>query len=163
MNKFSTLALAVLALAAAPAMAATNPVTSTFNVTLNVQKACSVSATDIAFGTHDFTETGPLNANSTITVKCTKGTTYTVALNKGTNGASETARVMKGATSTDTVAYTIANDTNGGTNFGTTAGTKAGTGDGTSQTITAYGQVLTSALNVKPDAYSDVVTVSVSY
>ncbi len=163
MKKLSLLAVAVLAFAAAPTMAATNPATANFNVTLTVQKACTVGATDIAFGTHDFTEAGPLNANSTITVKCTKGTAYTVALNKGTNGASETARVMKGATTTDTVAYTIANNSSGGTNWGTTAGTVGGTGNGANQTLTAYGQVLTSALNVTPDSYSDVVTVSVSY
>lgn len=163
MNKLSTLALAAFALAAAPAMAATNPATASFNVTLNVQKACTVSATDMAFGTADFSQAGPVNANSTITVKCTKGTAYTVALSQGANGASETARKMKGATTTDTVAYTIANDTNGGTNFGTTAGTKGGTGTGANQTITAYGQVLTNALNVTPDTYSDVVQVSVSY
>ena len=162
MNKISLLAVALLASAAVPAMAASNPATANFNVTLTVNKACSVSATDMAFGTHDFSETGPLNANSTITVKCTKGTAYTVALNKGTNGADETHRVMKGA-SNDTVAYSIANDSNGGTNFGTAAGTKGGTGNGANQTITAYGQVLTSALNVTAENYSDVVAVSVTY
>ena len=162
MNKLSLLAVAALAFATAPVMAAT--ATSNFNVTLTVKSACSVSATDMAFGSHDFTEAGPLNANSTITVKCTKGTANNIALNKGTNGASETARVMKGATTTDTVAYKISSDTNGGNNWGTTTGSVTGTaGTGSAQTYTAYGQVLTSALNVTPDSYSDVVAVTVTY
>lgn len=161
MKKLSLLALAVLACAAAPAMAATT--TGTFNVTLTVQKACTVNTNDIAFGSHDFVEAGPVNVSSTINVKCTKGTGYTVALNKGVNGSSETARLMKDAVSGDTVPYSIANDSFGGINFGTTAGTKSGTGNGASQVITTYGQVLTSNLNVTPGNYSDVVTVSVTY
>lgn len=164
MNKLSLLAVALLASAAVPAMAATSPATANFNVTLTVQKACTVTASDMVFGTHDFTEAANIDNTSTISVKCTKGTSYSVALNKGTNGASETARVMKGATTADTVAYALYNDSGRTVNWGTTAGALTGqTGTGSAQSLTVYGRVAPAALNVTPDNYSDVVAVSVTY
>ena len=163
MNKLSLLAVALLASAAVPAMAASNPATANFNVTLTVQKACTVTASDMVFGTHDFTEATNIDNTSTISVKCTKGTSYGVALSKG-NGASETARVMKGATTADTVAYALYNDSGRTVNWGTAAGALTGqTGTGSAQSLTVYGRVAPAALNVTPDNYSDIVAVSVTY
>ncbi|PNS09557.1 Csu type fimbrial protein [Solilutibacter silvestris] len=166
MNKLSLLAVAVLAIASVPSMAATNPATGTFNVTLTVQKACNVSATDMVFGTHDFTEVPNIDNTSTITVKCTKNTAYTVALGAGTTtGNTDTARKMAGLTggNTDTVTYALYNDSGRTANWGTAAGTVAGTGNNGNQLLTVYGRVLPGALNVTPDNYKDVVTVSVAY
>lgn len=164
MNKLSLLAVAALAFAAAPVMAAT--ATSNFNVTLTVQKACTVSASNLAFGTHDFTESANIDNTSTLSVKCTNKTPYTVGLNAGTTtGNTDTARKMAGLTggNTDTVAYTLYNDSGRTTNWGATTGAMTGTGNGTTQSLTVYGRVAPSALNVAADNYQDVVTATVTY
>ena len=72
------------AVAASHATAAT--ATATFQVTANVQTQCTVSAVDLGFGTVD-----PLGANvdqsTTVTVRCTKNTPYTVGLRQNTSNA----------------------------------------------------------------------------
>ena len=90
-----TLGLALVsALVAAPAMAET--ATSTFKVTITIQKACTVNAgaaSDISLGTVAATETD-LDGNNTITVNCSKTTPYYIGLapsNAATDGAGEMA------------------------------------------------------------------------
>jgi spore coat protein U-like protein len=143
--------------------------TATFEVNLTVVKTCSVTANALSFGSADSGSTADLTGSSTINVKCSKGTPYTVAL-QSTNktGDISGAGLMKGQASgnNDTVAYQL---TRGGGNVGATVW---GTGtnswapsntDGTAQTVTVYGRVTGAALNVQPDTYKDTVTVSVEY
>jgi spore coat protein U-like protein len=77
-------ALAVVA-AAAPAAA---QVTDTFQVTANVARNCTIVATDVAVGAYDpvvANDTAPATATGTVTVRCTRGTAYSVALDNGAN------------------------------------------------------------------------------
>ena len=67
---FAALLLAV----AHPVQAATT--TTTFNVTATVLNSCSVTATDLAFGTYDPASVTDKQGASTITVTCTLGTAY---------------------------------------------------------------------------------------
>jgi len=159
--------------------------TTTFNVTANVPSLCKVSATNLAFGTYT-PGSGAATGNSVISVNCTNGTAFTVALNAGSStGASFTNRNMTGTGSPDSAGitagtldllnyqlYTTATVGSGGTVWGDgSKGTSivkgTGTGMGTPQAIaeTVYGQIPDSGANLTaaPGAYSDTVTVTVSY
>lgn len=150
----------LLCLPAIEAWAAT--ATSTFQVQINIQAACTVSgATDMNFG-----NVGVLAANidttSTITVQCTASTPYTIGLNAGLNGGSVTTRQMSGAGGL--VNYTLSRDGARTQNWGETIGTDtiAGTGNGASQAYTVYGRVPPQT-TPSPALYSDTITVTVTY
>ncbi|QYR52483.1 Csu type fimbrial protein [Lysobacter soyae] len=163
----TVLAIALASVVSAPAMADTKQ--ASFDVKINVKKACSISvvAPDMNFASHDFNETGPFDATNDISVKCTKGTTYNVGLNAGTTtGGTEAARLMAGTgANVDKVAYGLYSNAGRTTNWGGTIATGAvgGTGNNNVQTLTVYGRVLSSALNVTPDDYKDTITATITY
>lgn len=135
--------------------------TTTFAVTATVQATCTVTATNLAFGTY----TGVVDdASSTVSVTCTDTTPYNVGLNAGTaTGATVTTRKMTGP-STSLLSYGLYQDSAYTKNWGQTVGTDtvAGTGTGAAQDLTVYGQV-PAGQYVTPGAYSDTITVTVSY
>lgn len=170
--KKTLLASAFLALAglASTAMAATNPAQTTFQVQLKINKACSVSATNLNFGTQDSTAVSFAQSTAgSVTVTCSKKTAYIVGL-APSNGNTVGAGSMAGQTSgnTDTVAYQLYSNAALSTVWGNT-GTLlspgngvSGIGTGSAQTpLSVYAQVL--AANVTPDNYLDTVTVNVTY
>lgn len=135
--------------------------TTSFNVSVTVVAACSISATNLNFGTY----TGVRKTStSTISVTCTNTTTYNVGLNAGTaTGATVTTRKM-----TDpggyTLSYGLYQNTGHSTNWGNTVGTdtKAGTGTGALQPLTVYGQL--PAATVPPVGnYIDTITATITY
>lgn len=161
MNTKNTLALVLAALGFAGAAQA--QVTSTMPVQITIQNACNVST--VAPTTLDFGTQGPLVANvdqtATITVTCTTGANYNVALNGGGGGAINTRRMINGS---DTVAYQLYRDAGRTLVWGMTVGTDtlAGTGNGLAQSLPVYGRV--PAQTTPPAAvYNDSVTVTVSY
>jgi spore coat protein U-like protein len=85
-----SLALACAAFAGT-AVAAPSPVTANFQVTANVAASCTVSATNIAFGAYDPADvnaTTPRDANGSVSVRCTRGTSTALAtLSQGANPA----------------------------------------------------------------------------
>jgi spore coat protein U-like protein len=160
----------LLALAGATQAAPPNPATTTIAVSATVTKNCSVGATAVAFGAY-YPGTGNMAANSTVTVKCTKGTVFTVALDKGTTtGGALTQRLMTDGAAGDTLQYNLYKDAAFSTIWGDgTSGTSTngatGNGMGNPFTYTAYGQLLDSGTNLNAPAatYNDTVTVSVAY
>ncbi|HUL48181.1 MAG TPA: spore coat U domain-containing protein [Steroidobacteraceae bacterium] len=160
----------LLALAGAAQAAPPNPATSSIAVSASVTKNCSVGATAAAFGQY-YPGTGNLSTTSTVTVKCTKGTTFTVALDKGTTtGGTIAQRLMTDGGAGDTLQYNLYKDAAWTTVWGDgTAGsqtnTGAGSGMGTGLTFTAYGLITDAGanLNAPPATYNDTVTVSVAY
>ncbi|WP_404712934.1 spore coat U domain-containing protein [Sphingomonas sp. MMS24-J13] len=161
MTKFAPLVAATMAgaLVAVPAVATT--VTSSFNVTANVQATCSVSATNMAFGAYTGVQ---LVSTSSLSITCTNTTGYAVGLDAGTaTGATVTSRKMTGPAAA-TLGYGLYRDGGHTSNWGQTAGTDtvAGTGSGTAQSLTVYG--LVPAGQTPPaGSYSDTITVTVSY
>jgi len=137
--------------------------TGNMNVKITIEAACKVqSAADLNFGTQGVLD-ADVDQTSEIGVQCTNGTPYSVALNKG-NGAGATiaARRMTGPGSA-TLDYTIYLDEDRLQLWGDTTNTTVdGTGDGTEQTLTAYGRVPAQSTPA-PGAYSDIVTVTVTY
>src|SRR5437764_5859096 len=75
-------AIAAIALVAVASVANATTTSSSFQVAASVNAQCSVTANDLAFGAVD-----PLGANvdqtTTLSVKCTKNSPYTVGLNAG--------------------------------------------------------------------------------
>lgn len=173
MNAFAMLrtarraALAAGFAAAAMSHAIAATATATFQVTANVQTQCTVSAVDLGFGTVD-----PLGANvdqsTTVTVRCTKNTPYTVGLNAGTTaGATLAQRLM--ANGADTMNYNLYTDAARTTVWGNSAAAPtwvAGTGAGlgSPQVLTVYGRVPSGQTNLAVGNYSEpTITVTVTY
>ena len=144
--------------------------TTTFAVTETVQATCSATATTLAFSAYT-PGAGAKANNSTISVKCTKSSPYTVSLNAGTTtGDAFTQRLM--ASGTNTLQYNLYTTAAFGTVFGdgtgstANSGTLTGAGLATANTTTVYGQLPDSTANqaaVPSTAYADTITVTVAY
>jgi spore coat protein U-like protein len=166
MHKILTATLAAAVMAGGVAHSATT--TTTFAVTATVQSTCSATATALAFGAYT-PGAGAVTNNSTISVKCTKNTPYTVTLNAGaTTGDAFAQRLM--ASGTNTLQYNLYTTAGFATVFGDgtgTTGTSAGTGAGvaTANAITVYGQLPDNATNQAaiPGSYTDTIQVTVTY
>lgn len=160
MIKVLTIA-AIGSLVPAAAMAAT--ATTTFQVTATVNKACSVSATDMTFGV--YTGAANVDQTSSLSVTCTLLTPYTIALDAGAHASGVFAnRAMNNGT--DNLNYQLYTTTlrnaiwGDGTN---STSTVAGTGLGIAQTVTVYGRI-PSGQNVSTGSYVDnPVNVTLTY
>ncbi len=154
--------IAALALLAGRAEAVT--ATSSFTVQLTIAAQCTiVSTSTLNFGTN-----GVINANieqsATLNVQCTNTTPYNIGLDGGANGGTTTTRLMKGGPTNETIQYKLFSNSGRTTNWGNTVGTDtvASTGNGASQPFTIYGRVPPQTTPT-PGAYSDTVTVTVTY
>ncbi|MDP1792058.1 MAG: spore coat U domain-containing protein [Methylibium sp.] len=105
----------------------------------------------------------PIDASSTLTVRCTNTTPYSVALDAGLHaggGAVFGSRSMSNCA--QTIGYQLYLDSGRATVWGNgTAGSSpvAGTGTGSNQSLTIYGR-LPSLTGAVPGNYSDTVTIS---
>jgi spore coat protein U-like protein len=169
LRKTFALTLALGAVAAGVAQSATT--TTTFAVTATVNSTCSATATALPFGAYT-PGAGGLTANSTISVKCTKNSPYTIALNAGTGAgaAFATGRFMTVTAGSNTLQYNLYTAASFGTVWGDGSGATAtvagtGAGVGTANTATVYGRLLDNATNqlAVPGSYSDTITVTVTY
>ena len=141
------------------AQAATS--TSTIAVSATVPALCSVTASALAFGSYTASVT---DATASVSVTCTNGTTYTIALDAGTGaGATTSARLMSGPAGA-TLAYNLYRDAARSLPWGNTIGTdvQSGTGNGTAQALTVYGRI-PAAQYPTAGTYTDTVTVTVTY
>jgi spore coat protein U-like protein len=166
MRKIITATLAVATLASGGTASAATA-TTTFGVSATVLKTCSVAAINLGFGNYT-PGAGAATGNSTVSVKCTKGTTFTVALNGGTTaGGTIGQRLMTNGA--DTLQYNLWTTGTFTTIFGdgTTGVTQAGTGTGlaTAVALTVFGNLPDSVANqgVSTGAYADTVGVTVTY
>ena len=99
----SLIAAAIACAAFAPAHAADN---MDLDVTITIDKSCDVTSTgDVAFG-NALASAGTVDAvGGLVTVQCTIGVPYDVALNAGNNGGSDVgARQMLHTNGTDAIA-----------------------------------------------------------
>jgi spore coat protein U-like protein len=142
--------------------------TTTFAVTETVQATCSATATTLAFSAYT-PGAGAKANNSTISVKCTKNTPYTISLNGGSTAGGTIAQRLL-ASGANTLQYNLFTTAAFGQIFGDGSGTSktvTGTGAGvaTANAITVFGQLPDSAANQAAVAgsYSDTITVTVTY
>jgi spore coat protein U-like protein len=166
MRKIHAMMLIQGAMVAGAAHAATTA--TNFTVTSTLLATCSATATTLAFGTYT-PGTGALTGNGTVTVKCTKNSPYTVALNRGTTAGGTVAQRLM-ASGANTLQYNLFTSAAFTTVFGDGTGTsktEAGTGAGiaTATAFTVFGQLPDNAINqtAVPGSYSDTITVTISY
>ena len=111
---------------------------------------------------------GNVDQTTTLSVKCTKNSPYTVGLNAGvTTGSTIAARPM--ANGADTMAYQLYTDSARTTVWGNSATAPTwvsgtGAGLGTAQVLTVYGRVATGQTNLAVGSYAETtMTVTVTY
>lgn len=158
-------ALAFASLASITQAEATT-VTTTFNVTANVQVSCQISATDLAFGTYIKAGGTALTGQSNLLVNCTNGAAWDISLNKGLHGASVTARKMENNTLTGAfMNYQLFSDPAHTSIWGETAGTDTveGTGTGVIQDVGVYGSIPANQTTVQAGGYSDTITATLTF
>lgn len=160
----SKLLCSLLLLSASTAHAA--DATGSLSVTATVTGACIVATLPVAFGLYDPTAVTDDTAAGTVTVTCTLGTPYTVALDAGANesaaGDITTRRML--ANTSDYLSYQLYKEVGRTSVWGDT-GTDRVTGQsglGLPQAITVYGTIPKNQ-NVAAGAYLDTVLVTVTY
>jgi spore coat protein U-like protein len=151
--------------AAAPLNAYAGTDTDTFTVSANVVATCEVIADDLEFGDYNPVTAANLDAATTLSLTCTNGTAYNVALNVGTGtGASTATRYMANAGGTHFLGYTLYR--NGGRTqlWGSAIGadTLNGTGSGAAANIDVFGRIQMNQA-VPSGEYTDTITVTVSW
>jgi spore coat protein U-like protein len=167
MRKILIATLTGAVVAAGVAQAATT--TTTFAVTATVLSTCSATAATLAFPNYT-PGAGAQIGSTTISVKCTKNTPFTVALDVGSTAGDTFAQRLMGS-GVNTLQYNLYTTAGLATVFGdgVAAGTQtiAGTGLGvaTAASVQVFGQVPDSATNQAAIAgsYSDTITVTVTY
>ncbi|HSW13518.1 MAG TPA: spore coat U domain-containing protein [Solimonas sp.] len=160
----ASLAMTAIALAAQSTTAAADSTTATMPVAATVIATCVTVATPLVFGNYSAAGADPTDADARVTVTCTPGAAYEVALNAGQNSADASARKLKGAGDSDFLDYSIYSDASRTQVWGDTSGvnTVSGSGLGAEQVLSVYGRM--PAQQASPlGAYVDVVTVTVSY
>lgn len=168
MRHSTTLRTLLLALALVAPVAHAGTASSSFQVSATVVSACTVSGTTLDFGgaIDPLATSTPLDASGTLTVTCTNSTPYSVSLDAGSNAGGPTNfadRAMKNGS--NTLGYQLYTSAGRSTVWGDGSGGSAphtGTGTGSDQTLNIYGRLPTLS-GVVPGAYTDTVTVTVSY
>jgi spore coat protein U-like protein len=152
-------------LIAGPALAAS--ATGTFNATMTITDECRVSSTNtLAFGSAGVW-TSPVTTTANLGVQCTNGTNYQIGLGFSAN-ASGGQRRMKHGTNAEFVNYDLFTDAGYSDAWGNTVDTDTNghttrkVGNGDEQTYTIYGRVPVQTVPT-PGAYSDTITVTVTY
>jgi len=155
----------VLALACRAANAGS--ATASLPVTATVQSACAASAEPLAFGTY-IAGGGPVTGSATISVKCTSGLAFKVALDPGaTPGGSISQRFMSNGSQTLQYNLYTTSDLSSIWGDGTAGVTLSGVApsEGLPTSLMVFAQVPDSSMNrlARVGVYSDLVTVTVTY
>ncbi len=135
---------------------------TTFSVTATVQATCTISATNLAFGTYGGVQ---LDGTSTITATCTNTTPYQIGFNDGANASGIAGNWnMLGASAGALLSYKLYQDAGRTVLEGNTQGTNTltGTGSGAPQFFTVYGRIPAGQF-VAPDTYTDTVNLTLYY
>lgn len=160
LRSVGSLVIGSLLLPASLAPAATR--TAKFKVTATVQSDCTVTATDLAFGTVGIIQNN-VDATSTISVTCTPNTPYTLGLNEGTAaGSTVDARLL--ANGASTMSFQLYSDAQRTQVWGITDGvnTVGGSGTGQASNFTVYGRIPTQAAPPVGN-YTTEITATISY
>lgn len=152
---------ALLALGCAPVLAAT--ATTTFTVTATVAAACTISATDLAFGAYIPAAALPTDGSSTVTTTCTLAAPYNIGLNAGT-GAGATVAARKMTSGANLLTYSLFQDAARLVVWGNTIGTDtvALVGTGLAVPTTVFGRI-PALQNVAVGSYTDTITATVTF
>jgi len=165
--------LAILGLFVLGSVASVQAATNTGNmdVTANVETACTVSASPMAFGTVIPGITKETTA--TVTANCTNGTPYTLDLGDGLNhittGGTGAEYRRQMASTTFRLPYVVYIDATRATEIGATAVAlnnllTTTVGNGENQDVMIYGRIKAAeTATQEPGTYADTVIVTISY
>jgi spore coat protein U-like protein len=158
-------ALVAAGLIAASTCALATMITASLRVQATVNKECTVSAANLTFPADDPGNTQN-DGSTTVTVNCTKNTTYIVGLTAGTTpGATIAQRLM--ASGADLMNYNLYTDAARSSIWGNTAGSwvsGTGAGMGTPQALTVYGRVAGGQTKLMAATYTEpAITVNVTF
>jgi spore coat protein U-like protein len=133
-----------------------------FTVRANVAKLCTITATDMDFGTPAGFLSANIDTTSALQVRCTNTTAWKIGLDNGQH-ASGNIRRMQGPGGYF-VNYELYQDSARTVRWGNTPGsdTENGSGSGAMQPLTVYGRVPPQSTPVA-GSYNDTVTVTVTY
>lgn len=149
---------------AQPAAADTDD--DTLDVTATVTSTCSITAGTLAFGNVDVTSGNNVDTSTTINVTCTSGTDWEASADEGL-GEDATLAIRQMTDGDDnTLDYILSTQSDYSDIWGDGVDTTelvTGTGTGSAQTPTIYGRVLSGQSTAPTGAYSDTVTVTVTY
>jgi spore coat protein U-like protein len=139
-----------------------NPTQTPFTVSAIAGGVCTVTATDLDFGTRTLLNSNA-DATNTISVRCPTGTPYQIGLDGGQAGASQPDQ-REMTNGTDSIVYGIYSNAARTTGWGDTIGTNTvgGTGSGAFQNYTAYGRIAPQT-TPPADTYDDAIVVTVTY
>ena len=132
--------------------------TSSFDVSIQVLATCSISASNMTFSSITTGTTSNTDATSSLTVNCSNGTPYTIALGNG-NNYSGGRRMTNGTTN---INYYLYSDSGRSTQWNS-ASTQTGTGSGSDQSFTIYGRIPSGQSVPFTGAYSDTIIATVTY
>jgi spore coat protein U-like protein len=142
---------------------ATHESGQTFTVSGTVQARCTVSATNLNFGSAGVIASA-YDAQNTISIVCTRDAPYQIALGAGLNDGGLGINGRKLKAGSETIGYQLYRDSGRTLVWGNTLNTdtKSGTGSGSTQTHDVYGRV-PAQTTPSPGTYTDTIVVTVEY
>jgi spore coat protein U-like protein len=161
--KFALLPVAAFVLTTADASAQT--ATSSFAVTANVVSKCTITSTTLAFSDYDplvVNATTPLDANGSVTVRCTKGTTSTIGLDLGLSASGAIRRMSGGGDFLQYQLYKEAARTNVWGNSGADLLDPGASPSMAARVVTVYGRVF-AGQDVTSGGYSDTIVATITF
>lgn len=132
--------------------------TASFNVSVQVLAACSISASNMNFGGITTGTTNITDATSSLTINCPNGTPYTIALSNGAN-YSGGRRMTNGVSN---INYELYSDAGRANLWGSTS-TQSGTGSGGDQSFVVYGRIPSGQAVPYTGSYSDTIVATITY
>ena len=138
--------------------------TTTFKVTAKVQAVCTVTASDLPFGTYTSSGGSPLLGQTVVSATCTPGSTYNIGFNDGTGGGSIYGGRKMASGPSNKLNYQLYRDSARSNIWGNTIGTDTvqDVGTGLAKNHTVFGAI-PAAQVVPAGDYQDVITVTVSF
>ena len=136
-------------------------------------QSCTASATPVTFGNYNVFSATPTDSTATVTLSCAVNLVsltlgYTISLSPGGSGSYATRRMSDGASTlnyqlyTSVLRTTVWGDGTGGSS--TVAGPLTlSVLSGVSTSTTIYGRVPAGQTSARPGAYSDTITVTITY
>ena len=157
-------------IASGPATAGSTSANLTVQITITA--SCTINVATLNFGggvAGTALVAGVTNGSTTVSTTCTNGSPYSIGMDNGANASSGQRRMKNGA---NFINYNLYTDS-GYADPWTTASSSTtctsalscalGTGTGSAQSTTIYGQIPTVAVAPAAGAYSDTVSMTITY
>ena len=155
--------IAALSLSALSLSAHAGSVNTPLEASATISSSCLISATNVSFGTVTPAATGDVSATGTIKAHCTNGTAYKITISAGSSSDANARKMAGTSGNTDKFAYNLYSDAGYSQVWkATEVDGIAGVGTGAEQSLNVYAK---APLNqyLKPDTYTDSLTVTLAY